>query len=185
MTDKMIEAIKSILHDRHCRSTTTSSLQLEDKQAGMKVQLEELPRTALLINVPAEGRAHLGMITNTASGLGQSCDYLLLIDREEHVDAYFIEMKKTFMANEDGVSQAPAEQILHTTPAFAYLVSMAKVHCGESKKTKLHFTIITQTIGESLRKQGVKYSSPFRAFPYRNEQFKVISSLEAIPLRML
>lgn len=184
MNNPVIDAIKSILLKDHCESTT-NCMELKDNDSKMVVQLKDIPPNGLLINVPGDGKAHLGII-EPEKGLQIACDKLLLIDREKYVDVYIIELKKSFSPNKYGVPQKAADQILHTIPVVDYLISMAKIHRGKSKKTKQHYTVIAQNLGPRLNKQEVKFSSPFKEFEYKKKRFNlIISTSEKIQLRNL
>ena len=174
----MIECIKKIVLEKYWNETKDQST-LEDLDSGMKVDLEKLPEHGIIINVPA-GSAHLGMASEK-KGLFRSCDNLILIEHNDCIDIYFIEMKESLGQRE---KESAASQILHTIPIWDYIVSMVKIHFNRNKETNSYFTIIAKKSSNSLDKQKTK-SQPLEIFPCGDKQFKIIYSVSEIPFKFL
>ena len=173
----MIECIKKIVLEKHWKETKDQST-LKDTQSKMEVQLTKLPKYGIIINVPAGGKSHLGIINNKKKHLARSCDNLILIEGDDCIDVYFIEMKETLT---QGERTKAVDQILHTIPTWDYIYSMVKVHFKQNKNTNSHFAIIAKRSSNSFDKQKVKPQPP-EIFTCRDKQFKIIYSASKIPL---
>ena len=176
----MIECIKKIVLEKHWNETKDPST-LKDTQSKMEVQLIKLPKHGIIINVPAGGKSHLGIINNKKKRLARSCDNLILIEGDDCIDVYFIEMKETLTQEE---KTKAVDQILHTIPTWDYIASMIKVHFKKNKKTNSYFAIIAKRSSNSFNKQKVKPQPP-EIFTCGDKQFKIIYSALTIPFKSL
>ncbi len=174
----MIECVKIIILGDHWNETKDQST-LEDLDSGMTVDLTKLPEHGIIVNVPS-GSAHLGMASEK-KGLFRSCDNLILIEHNDCIDIYFIEMKESLGQKQ---KESAASQILHTIPIWDYIVSMVNIHFNRNKKTNSYFTIIAKRSSHRLDKQKVK-SEFSEIFPYGDKQFKIIYSVSEIPFKFL
>ena len=174
----MIECIKEIVLAKHWNETKDQST-LKDTQSKMEVQLTKLPKHGIIVNVPS-GSAHLGMASEK-KGLFRSCDNLILIEHNDCIDIYFIEMKESLGQKE---KESAASQILHTIPIWDYIVSMVNIHFNRNKETNSYFTIIANKSSDSFDKQKVKPEFS-EIFPYGDKQFKIIYSVSEIPFKFL
>ena len=174
----MIECIKIIILERHWKETK-NQVTLKDTQSKMEIHLTELPEDGIIIKFPSGG-AHLG-IASGKEGLCKSCDNLILIEHNNCIDIYFIEMKETLRLSEKWKA---TNQILHTIPVWDYIASMAKIHFKKSKKTNSHFTIIAKKSSNRFDKQKVK-SRPSVIFTRGDKQFRIIYSASTIPFKFL
>lgn len=177
----MIDCIKQILKEDHWKRTEDKS-EIKDQESGMKITLIQLPKNGLLITIP-QVKAHIGIINNSKRGLTQSCYNLILIERDDCIDVYFIEMKKSLSPS--GNKEKACNQILHTVPIWEYIVSMAKYHCKKEKKVNPpYFAIIAEKSSKNLDKQQVK-SAPPNYFIHGGKRFRIIYSASTIPLKQL
>ena len=181
----MIDSIKRLLREQYWTSIKKSDkVSLEDRASHMVVDVSHLPNDGLRICFPRE-KTHLGII-NDWRNYKQSCDFLILIPQDNHIDVYFIEMKKTLRLDENHIPQKACNQILCTVPVFDYLISMGKTHSPTQEKKEIYkyFAVIGEKISEKLDKQKVK-SEKFKKCSYKNEKFRIIYSSSSIPLKHL
>ncbi len=178
----MIDALKCLLMNKHWESAQPK-FEMEDSQSGMKVEVTGLPRDCVLVNIPAGGKSHSGMIDNHVD-YKRSCDNLILIDQSNCIDVYFVEMKKTLRLDCDGIPQKPCDQIFYTVPVLDYLVSMARIHFQHEHKINRHFVVIAKKMSSRMDKQRVKPKA-FEKFNYKGETFKIIRSSPSIPFQKL
>ena len=174
----MIECVKEIVLSKHWNETKDQSI-LKDTQSKMGIHLTELPKDGIIIKFPSGG-AHLG-IASGKEGLCKSCDNLILVEHNNCIDIYFIEMKETLRLGERWKA---TNQILHTIPVWDYIASMAKIHFDKNKKTNSYFTIIAKRSSNRFDKQKVK-SQPSVIFTRGDKQFKIIYSASTIPFKSL
>ena len=180
----MIDSIKSLLQDTYWTSITEDKELLKDSESQMEVEVSHLPNDGLKICVPGQ-KAHLRIINNTQN-YKQSCDYLIFIPRDNHIDVYFIEMKKTLRFDKNDIPQKACDQILCTVPMFDYLILMGKTHFPNQKNKEInkYFAVIGEKTSEKLDKQKVKPEKPKKC-SYKNERFRIIYSSSSIPLEQL
>ena len=174
----MIECIKEIAHRKHWNETECES-KIKDSNSGMEVNLTKLPKHGLIITMPEQG-AHLGMASQK-EGLFVFCDNLILIENNDCIDVYFIEMKQSLGRKQ---KKKATDQILHTIPIWDYIASMVNIHFEKNKKTNSYFTIIVKRSSSSLDKQKVRSESS-EIFTCRGKKFKIIYSASTIPLSHL
>lgn len=169
----MIDSMKKLLVEKYWKNIG-DSVELEEKQAQMKVSITGLPNKGLKISIPAGGKVHTAMIENK-EGYKKSCDYLLLIPCENFTDVYFIEMKKTLRSEEGSI-----QQIRSTIPVWDYLASMVKIRFSEKSIIKKHFVVIANKTG----KQKTRFRSRYE-YKSAGNKFRVIHSLKEIPFKEL
>ena len=179
----MIDSIQSLLRKKYWTIIKKSDNVLL-KDSDMTVEISHLPNDVLKICVPG-GKTHLEII-NDRIHYKQSCDFLILISQNNHIDVYFIEMKKTPILDENHIPQKACDQILCTVPVFDYLISMGQTHFPTEKKKNIYkyFAIIGEKKYEKLDKQQVK-SKKSKKCSYKNEKFRIIYSSSSIPLEHL
>ena len=76
------------------------------------------------------------------------------------------------------------KQILGTIPVLQYLISMTETHFGIKKKIEMRYAVIVQKSSERIGKQKVK-PVPISSYKYDGRSFRVVFSLEEIPLSRL
>ncbi|WP_424946042.1 hypothetical protein [Candidatus Spongiihabitans sp.] len=177
----MIDSLKFLLLDKYW-SVTENNTELKDSQSGMKVKITGVPKNGLVVNVPPGGKSHIGVV-EAKIDYKKSCDQLIFIPCNNHVDVYFVEMKKSLNPVDKSVPDKACKQILCTIPTLQYLVSMANIHYGNDQKINQYYTVIGEKMSSRLDKQGVRYNHP-QSVSYENRNFKVILS-PTIPFAML
>ncbi len=178
----MIDSIKCLLRNKYWTETKVHEV-LKESQANMKVSITNLPQGGIIIKVPQNATSSI--MIDAGEDYNKSCDYLILLPDNNHIHAYFIELKKSLHHDKNGVPRQACQQILSTIPMLDYLCSMIKIHFEKTKDIQMHFTVIAEKYSEKLDKQGVKPSNHLKSVSYRNEKFKIIYSSLTIPLAHL
>ena len=178
----MIDCMKDLMSDKYFK-TTFSPLELEDPDSHMKVSITGLPKNGLIICIPTG--VHLSIVKDKIKGgafnYKQSCDKLILIPTNRDINAYFIEMKKTFSFDNMSQREKACNQILGTIPILDYLISMVKLHFGKQCRVKkYYFVIIAEKRMLRLNKGNVKARTREKN-QYKNRNFKIIYSSKTIP----
>lgn len=183
----MIEEIKQIIQCRYWYEfNANENITLKDINSGMEVDISNVPANGIVINIDAaknHGSFHLGALV-ALRGLKQSCDKLILTHRAGKIEAYFIELKKTYVHNSTENNSKPCNQILHTILAFHYLTSIVKYHFQVSSRVNMYFAIIAKKLSNKLDIQSVKQKLP-ENHEYESHKFKTIYSTANIPFTKL
>ena len=178
----MIDYIRNILQKKYCQ-TITNNLELKDSQSKQKVSITKLPNKVLVIDIPRG--VHLGIIEDLQNPkIKKSCDKLILVQRNNAMDAYFIEMKKTLTLSGKDAPEKACTQIICTIPILDYLVSMVRTHSGKTQNINKYFVIITGKLQSRIDKQTVK-PKQMPKYKYENRSFKIIHSVSALSFRDL
>lgn len=178
----MISCIKKLLLKEYWKDASHNA-KLKDSDSGMMVDITGLPEDSLVITIPPGGKIHLGIMKDLPK-LRQSCDNLILVNRDDCVDAYFIELKKSLEIDEFTIRAKPFEQILHTTPAWDYLVSVVRVHFQKQQRINQFFVVIGEEFLPRLDKQSMKKYS-LKKITHKDKEFIVIAPAQIIPFRHL
>lgn len=187
MIRKMINSIQELLNERYWKAIQNNECELEERQPNdeenMKVKITKLPSNVLKVTIPSG--VHIAIMKDQSK---KSCDYLILASKKTDIDVYFVEIKKSLNPNQNGVPLKACEQIRHTIPVWDYLVSMMKIHSDEETRRnkieiKKHFVVIASSRGRR-DKQKTRPQSIYRC-EYKNENFKIIHSLDTIPFNHL
>lgn len=183
----MIEYFRKFILTNHLR-TTNSKLFLTEPNTKptnfkMTIQIIDAPTDNLLIGIPQGGKILSGML-RSIKDFKKSCDYLLLIQNNNSLDVYFIELKTSLDLNADGVPEAACNQIIYTTPFLDYIISMIKVHRDQESIVNRHFVVIADRADKRIDKQSVKPIRPY-VCKHRKRKFQVIHSTSIIPFAKL
>ena len=187
----MIDFVQELLEDKYWE-TIKNNCKLKEEQKeqdDMRVNITELPSNGLKIVMRTGRSGHSGVhIAITKEEYKKSCDYLILVPDNNHVDLYFIELKKTLRPDIEGVPTKACQQILSTVPIWDYLVSMIKIFNEEAKvieKYKIikHFVVIAENENQKRDKQSKKLSP--NEILYKKKRFKVILHSKNIPMANL
>ena len=180
--DTMITSLKSILTAGcQCKLKNNDAELKELQLPGMNIKVTDVPKGGFVVKVP--GGPHSAMIEKQ-TGYTKSCDYFILVPCNGHIDAYFIELKKTLDPDDKGVPDGACNQILYTIPVLKYLISMVDIHCGKNDKVNQHYAVIGEKWSSRYDKQGVKPSCP-KSVQYERKTFKIIISSSTVPFKHL
>ena len=179
----MIPSLKSILTDECQCELTNNDASLKDQQSGMKVKLTGVPKGGLVFSVPREGKSHIGAVREKKD-YKKSCDYLIFVSCSGHIDAYFIELKKTLRSNFEDIPEEGCNQIIYTIPVLEYLISMVNIHHEKNEKVNQYYAVIGEKKSAKLSKQGVKPIYP-KYVPHKSRNFKIFHSSPVIPFSKL
>ena len=177
----MIDCMERILQENHYK-TATGNLELKDSGSNQKVTITRLPNKALMLDMPTKG-AHLGIVKDSQE-LKKICDKVILVQRNNAIDAYFIEMKKTLNLNHNDIPEKACTQILCTIPIWDYLASIARTHFEKKQNINKYFVVIAENLNPRIAKQTMK-SKPERECEYKNHSFKIFHSFSTISLQDL
>ncbi len=185
MNYKMIDHIERLIKEKY-RDFITSSVDLTDADSGMKVTVEQSANpsnSGIVVRIPANSKAHPDIIEENP-GYRKSCDFIIFIPDKNHLEVYFIELKKSL--HNKVVRNKAFCQILSTVPVLEYLISKIRIHHGEQLKTTMHFAIIAEKLSNRLDKQPVKPGryKPIK-FMHGQNEFRVVHSLSKIDLSWL
>ena len=182
--DKMITSLKSILTCECQYELKNNDAELKELQPpGMNIKVTDVPKGGLVVKVPRG--PHLGIVKKEKTkGYKKSCDYLILVPCNDHIDAYFIELKTTLNPNCQDVPEEGCNQILCTIPVLEYLISMVNIHHGKNEKVNQYYVVIGEKDSSKLDKQGVKSIRP-KSVPYKRKKFKIIRSSSTVPFKHL
>lgn len=168
----MIDHLKQVIKDKYCQASDTSvdgTVLLKDVDSGMKIKITKPVNDWLVITIPSNH--HLGMVQE--GNWRKTCDKLILIANGNHIDVYFIEMKKTLKLNQKDIPEDAFMQILSTRPTLEYLASMVKIYFQGQYKIRRHYVVIYEKQASRLDKQRVK-PQIVNSYRYRRETFKCI-----------
>ena len=186
----MITSLKSILIDECQCKLTNNDAELKELQSTkpkgsqilvMNIKVTDIPKGGFVVKVP--GGSHSSMIDNKKN-YTKICDYLILVPCNDHIDAYFIELKKSLNPGPQGIPEKGCNQILCTIPVLEYLISMVDIHCGINDKVNQYYAVIGEKWSTRYDKQGVRPSPP-EPVKYKSKKFKIIISSSTVPFEHL
>lgn len=176
----MIENFEQLIKSQYFKSTA-NNLMLKDNQSRMRVAVTGVPENGFLFNIPPQGIAH-SVIVQDKIGYRKTCDKLLLIHHQNRIDAYFIELKMSI--NGDQSIEDACDQIISTIPVMKYIESMLNIHFQSKQIIKDYYVVIAKRSVPRFDTQRIKHLER-KKITYKHKEFRVIHSIEPIPLEML
>ena len=178
----MIASLKLILTAGcQCKLKNNDAELKELQHPGMNIKVTDVPKGGVVVKIP--GGSHSAMIDNQ-KGYTKICDYLILVPCNDHIDVYFIELKKSLNPDPQGIPEKGCNQIICTIPVLEYLVSMVNIHHGKNEKVNQHYVVIGEKWSPRVDKQSVKPSNP-QFVCHKSKKFKIILSSSIVPFTKL
>lgn len=176
----MIDNFKELMKSQYFKNTANGFI-LKDNQSRMKVVVTGVPLDGVLLNIPAQGISHSGLVREK-KGYRKSCDQLLLVNNKNCIEAYLIELKKGI--NDDEIIEEACDQIIATIPVLQYIVSMLNVHFNSKQIIKHYYVVIAKKSSLKFNKPRVKHLGS-KKISHKRKKFKIIYSTKSIPLTIL
>lgn len=168
-----IKYFQRLIEAMHVEATSTT-LELKDTDSEMSVSVSGVPQSGLLINV-MHGRAHPTLMKE--GDYRKSCDKILLIQNDNSIDAYLIELKKTLRPNKARVPRDACHQIINTIPVLDYLISMIEIHFHDKININKYLVAIGIKVADNLAKRSTTPKSYYNCC-YEGNKIRVIHSAQ-------
>ena len=153
----LADDLAAILKERLLTLPGDGHIELREKRRGKEDMRVRIVGATVAVAVRLEMVGHVPGLKDGAPGR-RICDYALLAESGDDIQAILIELKST-RSDEEG----PREQLRRSLPVLEYLRSACDVKCGTGTTRRLsvgYALVFERENARTLRKQRVRSGAP-------------------------
>lgn len=160
------ECLLAILHERTAAASpdekglVTLSEKRERGRSSMRVQVRDVPSTAIIISLQKSSQ-HPILRQSQGQSWMKICDYMLVDHGQHGCEIVMVELKSTLQKRSEGL-----EQLRRSLPIAKYVLAVCEVELRRSWPCQFSYVLIAEKQTSRLNKQPIRPRPELRMVDY-------------------